>query len=184
MEIKCTLLSRLILPVSMHHITQLPRKLLTVTLLPERCRELSMVLTQMKTEFWPLKGLKPSWSTLACRNAVASVPRGFWAVPLMGTLITGLSFTFNTILSTVPVTVSGNITRLWGNTHRHNMINSAGKQCRLPYRNGCQFESHLCVNPRMRFTEADSLHIRTCSNLQYIAHLCECINESYLHSCY
>lgn len=37
----------LILLVSVHHRTQLPRKLLTVMLLPELCRELSMELTQI-----------------------------------------------------------------------------------------------------------------------------------------
>lgn len=125
------------------------------------CRELSVELKQMKAELWQLGGFNQA-EALACCTVVASVARGFWAAVLMGTLITGLSLTFNTVPPTVPVTVSGNKTRLWGNTLRHNVINLVGKQSRLPYRNGCQLDSRLHVI-HTGVTKADSLHIRACS---------------------
>lgn len=111
-------------------------------------------------ESWalPVRGLQPA-EALACCTAMASVARGFWAAALMGTLITGLSLTFNTVPPTVPVTVSSNKTRLWGNTLRHNVINLVGKQSCLPYRNGCQHDSRLHTI-HAGVTKADSSHIR------------------------
>lgn len=59
----------LILPVSVH---QLTRKLLTVTLLPELFRELSVELTQMKAELWLLRGFNQA-EALACCTVMATI---------------------------------------------------------------------------------------------------------------
>lgn len=125
----------LILPVSVHQLTQ---KLLTVTLLPELFRELSVELTQMKAELWLLRGFNQA-EALACCTVMASI-----ASTADGDVDSRGSHSLS-LAPIVPVTVSGNKTRLWGNTLRQNVINLVGKQTCLPYRNGCQLDSCLHV---------------------------------------